>query len=154
MSLEMPHTLRTHPGASEGQRNALFCCELVGRLLPSEGVTADLPALAMEWASRCTPPMPAGQVTKSVEGLIRKHGPTANGKAAPSAGVSLSVHSGEDLTVKPVDWLWKGRIPAGMLSTVFGDPGAGKTTAVIDIMARITAGPDLPRWHPCASPAT
>ena len=112
LSLEIPHDLRSHPGSPEGQRNAALC-ELVGRHLANEGVTPDLPKLAEQWAARCSPPMPTAQLAKSVEGLIRKHGQTPTLKAPPAAGVRMEIISGDEVTIEPVDWLWKGRIPAG-----------------------------------------
>lgn len=41
-------------------------------------------------------------------------------------------------------WLWNGRLAAGKLSMMDGDPGLGKSTLVIDLIARITTGRPLP----------
>lgn len=48
--------------------------------------------------------------------------------------------------VKPiaVSWLWEGWIPAGKLSLIDGDPGCGKTTIALDLVARITSGTAMP----------
>lgn len=43
-----------------------------------------------------------------------------------------------------VEWLWDGRLPAGKLVVLDGDPGAGKTTLSLDIAARLSDGRDWP----------
>ncbi len=49
-----------------------------------------------------------------------------------------------------IQWLWPGRLPEGMLSILFGDPGAGKSLLSVDIAARISRGGDWPdvNWPP------
>jgi len=47
-----------------------------------------------------------------------------------------------------VEWLWYPRIPLGKLTLIAGDPGAGKTTAVLDLVARITRGAPMPDGAP------
>jgi AAA domain len=39
---------------------------------------------------------------------------------------------------EPVEWLWPGRIPLGMLTMLVGDPGLGKSLLTIDLAARTT----------------
>jgi hypothetical protein len=153
LALTVPYDLSNHPGASEGQRNATLC-ELVGRHLAQVG-TDRVADLALAWGRRCSPPMPEAQVVKSVESLVRKHQETASastpsttGKPRPSAGVSLEIISGDEVEIEPVSWLWKGRLPSGMISLTSGDPGLGKTSAVIDIAARVTTGTDFPDGSP------
>ncbi len=47
-----------------------------------------------------------------------------------------------------VSWLWPGRIPRGSLTLLVGDPGLGKSTLALDLVARLTRGelPDGPAW--------
>lgn len=58
--------------------------------------------------------------------------------------------SGPQLTtlsnVEPteVQWLWKNRIPLGMLSIIAGDPNSGKSTLLVDMAARISSGSSWP----------
>jgi len=50
-----------------------------------------------------------------------------------------------------VEWLWPGRIPAGKMSLLAGDPGRGKSLVSLDIAARISRGvawPDAPQGAP------
>lgn len=46
---------------------------------------------------------------------------------------------------KPVDYIWKSRLAKGMLAIWDGDPSTGKTTAAMDILARITTGRGMPK---------
>ncbi|MBX3026966.1 AAA family ATPase [bacterium] len=49
-----------------------------------------------------------------------------------------------DVAPAPVDWLWPGRIPRGMVTFVDGDPAAGKTTIALDLAARVSTGAAWP----------
>ena len=46
---------------------------------------------------------------------------------------------------REVNWLWRPFIPSGFITTVAGDGEVGKTTAIYDILARITVGDPLPQ---------
>ncbi len=43
-----------------------------------------------------------------------------------------------------VEWLWYPYIPFGKITLLQGDPGDGKSTFIIDLIARITRGKELP----------
>jgi hypothetical protein len=45
---------------------------------------------------------------------------------------------------RPVPWLWPGRIAAGRLTLIDGDPDQGKSFLTLDLAARLTAGHTLP----------
>lgn len=47
-----------------------------------------------------------------------------------------------------VNWLWKAWIARGMLNLVDGDPGVGKSTASLDLAARVTRGREMPNEAP------
>ena len=49
-----------------------------------------------------------------------------------------------------VRWVWPGRIPAGKLTVVEGDPATAKSTLVLDLAARVTTGAP---WPDGASPS-
>jgi hypothetical protein len=44
----------------------------------------------------------------------------------------------------PVEWLWRNWIPRGAITLLDGDPGLGKSTAALDIAARVSRGWDMP----------
>ncbi len=49
-----------------------------------------------------------------------------------------------DVEAKPVLWLWPDRIPKGKLTVFSGPPDCGKTTVLIDVIARYSTGRDFP----------
>jgi hypothetical protein len=80
----------------------------------------------------------------------------AEAKAAGPDGGAKSESSGDggvemlclaDVQPRPVEWLWKGRIPLGNLTIIAGDPGLGKSFVTLDMAARTSCGtpwPDAP----------
>src|SRR5215218_9466989 len=49
-----------------------------------------------------------------------------------------------DIAPEPLRWLWPGRIPAGKITLLEGDPGLGKSTLLCELAARISRGEPLP----------
>jgi len=49
-----------------------------------------------------------------------------------------------DIEPLEVQWLWRDRLPAGMVAVLDGPPGIGKSTVVADIAAHISTGRPLP----------
>jgi hypothetical protein len=49
-----------------------------------------------------------------------------------------------DVAPEPLRWLWPGRIPAGKITLLDGDPGLGKSTLLCELAARISRGEPLP----------
>ena len=49
----------------------------------------------------------------------------------------------EDIEAEDVEWLWEGFIPVGKLSILQGDPGKGKTMAMLNLIAAFTTGRGL-----------
>lgn len=58
-----------------------------------------------------------------------------------------------DVRPEPVTWLWPGRLAAGKLALLVGDPGLGKSWITLDIAARVSAGRSWPDAAPAAAPA-
>jgi putative DNA primase/helicase len=54
-----------------------------------------------------------------------------------------------DVTTRPVEWYWAGRIPKGKLTMCDGDPDLGKSVVTMDIAARGSTGRDFPDGAPC-----
>lgn len=66
-----------------------------------------------------------------------------NGKSAST----IVMRCAADITPKELRWLWPGKIPAGKLTLLVGDPGLGKSVISLDIAARVSIGalwPDAP----------
>lgn len=53
-----------------------------------------------------------------------------------------------DVVEREVDWLWAQRIPLGKLTIISGDPDLGKTWLILDLIARITTGREMPDGSP------
>jgi AAA domain len=49
-----------------------------------------------------------------------------------------------DVPRREIEWLWPNRIPIAGLTFIIGDPGAGKSYAVYDLLARLSSGRPLP----------
>lgn len=56
----------------------------------------------------------------------------------------LNIISMEDIVATEVQWLWYPYIPFGKITIVQGDPGEGKTTAILHIAALLSLGEKLP----------
>jgi hypothetical protein len=54
---------------------------------------------------------------------------------------------------KPLPWLWPGRIAAGRLTLIDGDPGQGKSLVTLDLAARLTRAQEFPDGHRPPEPA-
>ncbi|AZI58898.1 AAA family ATPase [Nakamurella antarctica] len=54
------------------------------------------------------------------------------------------VIAARDVQPTNVTWLWPGRLPAGKLTMLDGDPGTGKSTLALEICARLSVGGSWP----------
>lgn len=67
-------------------------------------------------------------------------------KSPKNSGATVTRFS--EMESLPVDWLWLGWIPLGMLSVFDGDPGLGKSTLLTDLAARLSRGDVMPDGSP------
>lgn len=96
-------------------------------------------------------PDPTGNV------IVVPHDPT---KKTPIASVLVSFTADDesirsiygvcaaDVVVKPVHWLWLDRIPLGKITLFSGAPGQLKSTAAMDVAARVSTGRVWPDGRP------
>lgn len=63
---------------------------------------------------------------------------------APKKAEAYKFRKASDVVEEKVPWLWKHRIPFGCLTILDGDPGIGKTTIGLDLMARLSNGLPMP----------
>ena len=90
-------------------------------------------------------PSPCAQGEGRGEGLVPLLTPRERAAAAvsrPQPSRNAIVLS--EVTPQPLRWLWPGRIPAGKLTVLDGDPGLGKSTLLCEIAARISRGDPFP----------
>jgi AAA domain len=57
---------------------------------------------------------------------------------------ALIMQCAADITVKPPEWLWPGRIAVGKLTLIAGEPGLGKSQVAIAMAAIVTTGGPWP----------
>ena len=50
----------------------------------------------------------------------------------------LKIISMDEVQSKEVNWLWYPYIPYGKITIIQGDPGEGKTTFILQLIARLT----------------
>jgi hypothetical protein len=77
-------------------------------------------------------------------GQMKETGPVEHGGQHQSVRLTRLA----DVEPKPVEWLWPGFVPLGMLTVADGDPGLGKSTMLLDIAARLTRGGLMPDGSP------
>jgi hypothetical protein len=58
-----------------------------------------------------------------------------------------------DVGEQEVDWVWAGRMAAGTLALIDGDPGTGKSAVAYDLTARVTSGYPMPGESARGTPA-
>src|SRR5690349_12561600 len=66
---------------------------------------------------------------------------------------TMQLSSVGDLELRPVSWLWPGRLPLGKLAILDGDPGLGKSLVTLDLCARLSTGRPFPDGVASPGPA-
>ena len=146
---------------------------------PPEPAHAPLPPLTPERAARIADMLAlmraAGAPPNSPRSPRAGSGPAGEGfqrgvadDGRPSGGeapqkVRIAVQAGReplaptvrlsDVAPESLRWLWPGRIPAGKITLLDGDPGLGKSTLLCELAARISRGDPLPGDESLAPPA-
>ena len=65
-----------------------------------------------------------------------------------------SVRPASAIPRETVEWVWPGRIPAGKLTVIEGDPATAKSTMTLDLAARVTTGAAWPDGERGRAPAS
>lgn len=120
---------------AEGTRNSRLT-EIAGAMLGK----GKKPEVALEELSkvnseRCDPPLPQKDVERIVDSIASRE----ERKQRTARSQSLA-----ELKPEPVEWLWRGYIPLGMITVIDGDPGVGKSTLALDLAARVSTGREMP----------
>jgi len=67
---------------------------------------------------------------------------------------TLKLINMRDIAVEDVKWIWYPYIPSGKLTIVQGDPGEGKTTLVLALIALLTNGQPMPEAEQGSPPVS
>jgi putative DNA primase/helicase len=70
--------------------------------------------------------------------------PPANEPDSPTAAAGPVVVCMADVQPEAIAWVWPQRLARGKLTLLLGDPGVGKSTLTLDLIARITQGSAWP----------
>jgi hypothetical protein len=73
--------------------------------------------------------------------------------SAPAPSDPPRFRPASELTLRPVEWLWPGRLPLGHLAVLEGDPDRGKSWVALDLCARLSTGRAWPDGSPAPAPA-
>ncbi len=68
----------------------------------------------------------------------------------PEIGRELVVERASSISVKPVEWLWPGRVAVGKLTLVAGEAGLGKSQIALAMAAAVSTGGRWPCDEGCA----
>lgn len=82
-------------------------------------------------------------MSRSIHGLVEMH-PKSNQYVEMTVNDNSIFEYYSLVKTKKINWLWYPYIPFGKLTIVQGDPGDGKSTFVLDIIARLTNGTEMP----------
>lgn len=89
-----------------------------------------------------------GDGVEEVSALVAKLGHLPRDPMTKRARSRAQVTRFADVEPLPVEWLWRGWIPLGMVTVFDGDPGLGKSTLTLDLAARISRGDMMPDGSP------
>lgn len=86
-----------------------------------------------------------GAICADATPLTQRHDPARLGGSLPKARApEFRITLLSAVKSLPLEWLWDGYIPAGMVTMLDGDPGLGKSLLALDLAARVTRGQPMP----------
>lgn len=77
-----------------------------------------------------------------------KGNPVGNRERTPEKELIWPSKRLSDVTLKALNWIWRGFLPVGKVICLYGIGGVGKTAIAIDLVARLTTGVDFPDGTP------
>ena len=136
-------------GASEGERNG-YATKYIGKLLSmfeSDEWESLVWSPALDWNKKNTPPLEEKELRNIFEVLANKENAKPPRHAAEhiperpklTSNVFLS-KSVADITPRPIEWLWEGKIAKGKVTLIAGHPGLGKSQVSCYIAAKVSTG--------------
>jgi hypothetical protein len=138
----------------QGQRRAAMLSLAGSMRRRGCGETAILAALRAENTARCSPALEECELLAIGRDVATRYAPSGSARAASPAlnvgspGPKLRTRRAADVKIRPLVWLWPGRLPTAMPSLIFGDPGKGKSAFTVDFVSRLTTGRAWPDGAP------
>lgn len=78
----------------------------------------------------------------------------AQSTSKPTTPDAVTLTRASDVTIRPIDWLWDGYLPRGMLTLLAGLPGCGKSTLTLAIAGTVTSAGRWPDGTPMRTPGS
>lgn len=91
-----------------------------------------------------TPLLEVWQDHKGIDDALLAQAPITVLRNIPSNSAIEGVKPASEYKTVPVEWVWQGWLPKGMLVVLEGDPSLGKSTLCADIAMRITTCTPFP----------
>ena len=92
--------------------------------------------------------------TKPDRSAPGRHGEAPTGPTGPAPGPRAKLTRAADIQARPVEWLWRGRVPLGMVTLFAGDPKLGKSFATVAVAAAVSRGAPMPDGDPPEGPGS
>jgi putative DNA primase/helicase len=87
---------------------------------------------------------PAKNDAQPKAAIVNQAGHIGHLGATSGGTATVKLRCMNEIAPVPVQWLWPGRLAAGTVALLFGEPGIGKSQISLDIAARITTGAEWP----------
>lgn len=120
----------------EGSRNATLASLAGSMKHRGLGQSVIEKALIVVNQAECQPPLSEDEV-KGIAASISKY-------KEKSSGRSPVITCLNDVKPEKISWIWNCRTALGKITLLEGDPGVGKSTLALDIVAHISRGDPLP----------
>jgi hypothetical protein len=121
--------------------------ELLAHPLAHRAFTDGTRNLLEWWVQRGTPLLGAEETRR---GQLEAHLQVYANAAPPDpAGRRLKTTEAVNVTEKPIVWTWRHRLLRGAVNLLEGEPEAGKSSIMYDLLARLSRGDDLPDGAAC-----
>jgi AAA domain/Bifunctional DNA primase/polymerase, N-terminal len=133
-----------------------YTAHLYNREVPIEDMwPLVLMRLAPHFAERKPEHEIRGDFERAIKDLPKRLGAPKGGRPSPAATpipTSLDDAPLTEFDSRPVEWVWPGWLPRGVVTVMDGNPGVSKSTLVADLVARLTRGTEWPDGTPVGGP--
>ena len=129
-----------------GRQHMATIAERLASIAASVSIVAPPEGMAPGWdaADAVVEGRDLGAILAAVEPMPPLETRHVAGQSTTPGAPEMVVTRLSSVVALPLDWLWPGYIPAGMLTILDGDPGLGKSLLTLDLAARVTGGWPMP----------